>query len=179
MTMPLPRLAALTLLGLAALLPAAPVLAQAGHDHAGHAASPAAGPIMAMQAWARPTTSQAKAGGVFITLHNTGADADTLTAAAAPAVAERTELHTHVMDGGVARMRPVEGGIEIPAGQAVALQPGGLHIMLMGLKAPLKPGDRFPLTLTFAKAGTSQVEVEVLPPGKEPAQAATGTGHSH
>src|SRR3546814_16908753 len=75
-------------------------------------------------------------------------------------VAERVELHTHTMDGNVMQMRRVEA-LEIPAQGKAALQPGGIHIMLIGLKQPLREGERFPLTLTFAKAGAVTVEVAV------------------
>src|SRR3546814_9738821 len=75
-------------------------------------------------------------------------------------VAERVELHTHTMDGNVMQMRRVEF-VEIPAQGEAALQPGGIHIMLIGLKQPLREGERFPLTLTFEKAGAVTVEVAV------------------
>jgi copper(I)-binding protein len=99
-------------------------------------------------------------GGAFVTLLNT-ADAPDRLVSASSAVAERVELHTHIMDGGVMRMREVEGGIPLPPGETVNLQPGGLHIMLLGLNQGLAAGSRFPLTLTFEKAGSVQVEVPV------------------
>lgn len=74
--------------------------------------------------------------------------------------AERAEVHTHVNDNGVMRMRKVEGGVAVAPGQTVKFAPGSYHIMLLGLKQPLKAGDRFPLTLSFEKAG--QVEVQVV-----------------
>jgi len=64
------------------------------------------------------------------------------------------------MDGDVMRMREVDG-IDVPPGQRVELKPGGMHIMFMGLKAPLKAGDSFPATLTFQKAGDVKVSVKV------------------
>jgi periplasmic copper chaperone A len=73
----------------------------------------------------------------------------------------RIELHTHIMDGDVMRMREMEGGIPLPPGETVKLQPGGFHIMLLGLKQGLAAGSRFPLTLTFEKAGSVQVDVPV------------------
>ena len=76
-----------------------------------------------------------------------------------PGVA-RAELHEHAMAGMVMKMRPL-AGLAIPAGQTVALAPGGMHIMLVGLKAPLREGQSFPLTLTFAKAGPQTVTVMV------------------
>src|SRR3546814_11454455 len=68
------------------------------------------------------------------------------------------------MDGNAMRMRPVDG-VPLPAGGMAELQPGGYHVMLIGLKHALKQGEHFPLTLTFEKAGTVTIEVPVLSPG--------------
>ena len=114
--------------------------------------------------------SAGKTGAAYLSIENRGKDADRLTAAASP-VAASVELHEMKMDGSIMRMRQLPG-VDLPAGGTVALQPGGNHIMLIGLKAPLKEGDRFPLTLTFAKAGTVEVEVIVEKPGAP-------TGHRH
>ncbi|MFC7332888.1 copper chaperone PCu(A)C [Rhodocista pekingensis] len=135
-----------------------------------------AGPLSLEVVWARATASSAKAGAAYLTIVNGGAD-DRLTAAASP-VAETVELHTHIMDGSVARMRKVEGGIEIPGDAELVLEPGGLHVMLMGLKQPLKPGESFPLTLTFEKAGTVGLTAQVRAPGDEP-DAHAGHDHDH
>jgi copper(I)-binding protein len=118
------------------------------------------GPLRIESAWARATPSGAKVGGAFVTLLNTGDAPDRLVSASA-GVAERVELHTHIMDRNVMRMREVEGGIALPQGETVKLQPGGLHIMLLGLKQGLTAGSRFSLTLIFEKAGSVQVEVPV------------------
>ena len=84
----------------------------------------------------------------------------TLQGAESP-VADRVELHTHRMnDQGVMQMRPL-GSVDIPAGGSVPFQPGGDHIMLMGLHQALSPGDRFPLTLQFSDAEDVAVEVVV------------------
>jgi copper(I)-binding protein len=100
-----------------------------------------------------------RTGGAFLTIKNAGAGADRLIAAASP-VAPNVELHTTVKDGDVMRMRPV-AAIDVPAGETVRLQPGGLHVMLIGLAKPLKAGEKFPLTLTFEKAGKVEVTVDV------------------
>ena len=97
-------------------------------------------------------------------MKNSGAAADALVAAELP-VAARAELHTHIKDGDVMRMRQVSS-IDVPAGGTVNLQPGGLHIMLIDLKEPLRQGETFPLTLTFAKAGKVTVYVPVKSPGE-------------
>ena len=108
--------------------------------------------------YARATAPGQPSGGAFLRLHNRG-DADRLIAVQSD-VAGSTELHEMKMDGDVMRMRQVEA-IDLPRNQSVSLQPGGLHIMLMGLKAPLKEGDKFPLTLRFQNAGEVKVEVYV------------------
>jgi len=165
---------------LAALLAAAgPALSVPAAAQAGKPADPVmVGEIAVMQAWARPTTSQARAGGAFVTLHNHGSTDDALVSATSP-VAERVELHTHIMEGGVARMREVEGGIAVPAGEMLTLQPGGLHIMLIGLTEQLTPGKRFSLGLSFAKAGSVEVPVTVLAPADQPRTPAAMHGMSH
>lgn len=114
--------------------------------------------------------SAGKTGAAYLTIENRGREADRLTGVASPAAAS-AELHEMKMDGTIMRMRQLPG-IDLPAGGKVALQSGGYHIMLIGLKAPLKEGDKFPLTLTFAKAGTVEVEVIVEKPG-------AATGHLH
>lgn len=118
------------------------------------------------QPYAYATTSVQKNGAVFLRLNNQSAQGDTLTKAAAD-IAERVELHTHAMDGGIMMMRQVEG-YDIPARSDITLKPAGHHIMLMNLKAPLKAGERFPLTLSFTHAPERVIDVEILPPGTKP-----------
>lgn len=139
--------------------------------HHGHAAAVKAGDIAIEQPFARATP--AKVGGVFLTLKNSGGTADKLLKAASP-VATNVELHTHIKDGDAMRMRAVEN-IPVPANGQTALEPGGYHIMLIGLKQALKEGGSFPLTLTFEKAGSVTVSVPVQKAG---APAAAG-GHEH
>jgi copper(I)-binding protein len=108
--------------------------------------------------WARASAGPARNGAAFLVIENTGA-ADRLIAVSGE-VSERAELHHHMMAGDVMKMRRVEA-VEVPANGTAALQPGGLHIMLIGLKQPLQEGERFPLTLTFEAAGEVTVEVAV------------------
>lgn len=108
--------------------------------------------------WAKASAGMAANGAAFLKISNSG-QADRLVSAQTPAAA-RTELHTHSMEGGVMKMRQVEA-IDVPASGTVALEPGGLHVMLFDLKAPLKEHGRIPLTLTFEKAGSVTVEVQV------------------
>ncbi|WP_185973712.1 DUF1775 domain-containing protein [Ferrovibrio terrae] len=146
-------------------------MAQMNHGHHGQTAAVKAGDIMVEQPFARATP--AKVGGVFLTLKNGGGTADRLVKAASP-VAANVELHTHIKDGDAMRMRAVEN-IPVPANGQTALEPGGYHIMLIGLKQVLKEGESFPLTLTFEKAGNVTVSVPVQKAG---APAASG-GHDH
>src|SRR5947209_6382854 len=110
----------------------------------------ASGPISVVSAWSRPTPGGATVGVVYFEVVNSGA-ADTL-AAIACAAAERTEMHATTRAGDLIKMRPV-ASVDIPAGGRVSFQPGGLHAMLVGLKAPLQEGGRLPCTLDFQKAG--------------------------
>jgi copper(I)-binding protein len=139
----------------AALLAAAPAFAQAPAIQVDHP-------------WARATAPNAKAGGAFMTLTDSGAP-DRLVSAATP-VAGMAEVHRTVEENGVMKMLPVDG-IDLAPGQPVTLAPGGYHVMLMGLKQQLKQGDSFPLTLTFAKAAPMTVMVMVEAPG------ASGASH--
>ncbi|MDD9877832.1 MAG: copper chaperone PCu(A)C [Magnetovibrio sp.] len=144
--------------------------ADAGHKK--HAAS--AGNLELTRAWARATPPRARNGAGYLTITNHGDDADRLIGASAP-VAQRAELHTHLMEGGVMKMREIAGGIEIPAGATVALEPGGRHVMMMGLHKALKDGAMFPLTLVFAKGGQLTIPVHV----KKTAPAKHGHGQPH
>ncbi|HTE35053.1 MAG TPA: copper chaperone PCu(A)C [Reyranella sp.] len=117
--------------------------------------------------WARATPPTAPSGGGFLTVTNTGTTADRLVSAASPA-AGQVQIHEMKMDGTIMRMRELENGLEIPPGATVALAPGGLHLMMMGLKAPLKEATRVPVTLVFEKAGKIDVELQVMALGASP-----------
>ena len=121
------------------------------------AASAQTGELAVDNAWARATPGKSETGAAYVTIRSP--TADRLMAASTP-VAKKAELHTMSMSGMVMKMRPI-AGIDIPAGQAVTLQPGGMHIMLVGLAKPLQTGEAFPLTLTFEKAGSRTVNVAV------------------
>lgn len=98
--------------------------------------------------------------GAFMVIHNKGAAAVRLVKADNPA-SKVTELHTHINDNGVMKMRPVPA-IDVPAGGNAELKPGGLHVMLIDLKAPMKEGDSVPLTLTFEDGSTKKVDAPVV-----------------
>lgn len=123
--------------------------------------------------YARPTREGQTVGGGYLKLANKGA-ADRLISASSPA-AGAVEIHTMSMEGDVMKMRQVDA-IELATGQTVELKPGGYHLMLMGLKAPLKAGDKLPLTLKFEKAGEVVVTINVEEP-KPRADAAAAHKH--
>jgi periplasmic copper chaperone A len=117
--------------------------------------------------WARATPPTAPTGGAFLTVTNTGTTPDRLISVKS-AAAETVQVHEMKMEGNVMRMREISGGLEIAPGATVTLAPGGLHIMMMGLKAPLKQGDKVPVTLVFEKAGSINVELAVVALGASP-----------
>jgi copper(I)-binding protein len=158
------RLARRALLGVA-LLPLAASMARAQETSAGalRIASP----------WTRAAGAGATGVG-YMAIRNTGSAPDRLVSARSTA-ARAVELHTHIRDGDVMRMRPVTA-IDLPAGQEVRLQPSGLHLMLIGLTAALRQGERVPVTLVFERAGEVEVQLSVESAG---ARGPGGGGHRH
>ncbi|MEO1018603.1 MAG: copper chaperone PCu(A)C [Pseudomonadota bacterium] len=118
-----------------------------------------AGDLTIGQPWARETSASQANGAAYFAVKNANTAADRLNAATSD-VAERIELHTHLMEDGVMKMREV-AFIEVPAEGDAALEPGGLHIMLLGLKSPLVEGESFSLTLEFENAGAVEVSVKI------------------
>ncbi len=123
-----------------------------------------AGPIQIVEPWTR-----ASIGGMggnsatYLVIRNTGTAADRLVKVDSD-VAKAIELHTTEMQGNTMSMRPVAGGIEVPAGGQVELKPGGYHVMLIGLNRELKPNDRVTFKLQFEKAGAVDVQATVKQP---------------
>ncbi len=117
-----------------------------------------AGTLKIEHPWSRATAAGAAVGAGFMTITNSGR-ADALLAASSP-VAERVELHLGRIENRVMQMRRLER-IELPAGETVRLEPGGLHLMLIGLKQPLVEGSRVPLVLRFAGSGERKIELQV------------------
>jgi copper(I)-binding protein len=130
-----------------------------------------AGPITIDDPWARASIGTAGNTAAYMKLENGGAAPDRLLSVTSN-VAERVSLHESRDEGGVMKMGPVEGGIEVPAHGAAELKPLGMHVMLSGLNRPLKAGETFPLTLVFEKQGEVPVEVSV-----QHTQAPAAAGH--
>jgi len=125
-------------------------------------ASPSfAGDVSVEDAWARASAGKARAGAAFLTIKNAGA-ADKLVSAKAN-ISKKVELHTHLHQDGVMKMRQVES-VAVGKGMTM-LKPGGDHVMFMGLNEGLKEGSTFPLTLVFEKAGEINVDVKVMKAG--------------
>ena len=151
-------LALVTACGLAALPAAAH-----GYQH---------GALKIDHPWARPTLPGQRTGAGYLSIHNTGSTADRLLGGSTPAAAA-VEVHEMRMDGDVMRMRELKT-LELPPGKPVTLAPGGLHLMLTGLKAPLKIGDKLSVKLRFEKAGEVELVFQVENP---PAPAADAHKH--
>ena len=120
------------------------------------------GDIAVTMPWTR-AAGQNGTGAGFLAIANRGAAADRLVGASSP-IARVTEIHTHLREGDILRMRPV-AAVDLPPGGTVTLQPGGFHLMLIGLKEPLVQGQSVPLTLRFERAGEVQVMLAVQPAG--------------
>ena len=114
-------------------------------------------------AWARATPAGAKTGAAYMTLINNGSAGDRLLAATT-LVADKIQFHSVSEDNGVSRMREMHD-VAVAPGAKVTFSPGGMHVMLVGLKQPLKEGQTFPLSLTFEKAGKVDVTVSVAKVG--------------
>lgn len=112
------------------------------------------------QPYARATPAGAKTGAVYMTIDNKSGTADKLTGASSD-VADKVQIHQMAVENGIMKMRELPDGLPVPANGSVVLKPGSYHVMLIGLKKPLTVGESFPLTLTFAKAGTISVTVPV------------------
>lgn len=110
--------------------------------------------------WSRATPAGAKVAGGYFTITNKGGTADRLLSISSD-ISDRAELHEMAVKDGVMTMRPVAGGLEIPADGKVALAPGGYHLMFVGLKRQPRQGEKFSATLTFEKAGAVSVDFAV------------------
>ncbi len=118
--------------------------------------------VSVAEPWVRATVPAQKATGAFMQLKS---DADARLLSVASPVAGVVEIHEMVMDKDVMKMSPVPG-LDLPAGQAVELKPGGYHVMLMDLKAQVKEGDQVPLTLVIQNKDGSRQTLEVTAPAR-------------
>jgi copper(I)-binding protein/uncharacterized protein YcnI len=150
------------------------LVAAAPNSHAHHS-----DPILVERPWARATPPGAQTAAAYLTIVNHGTDADVLVGASSPQ-AERVEFHLTTNDSGIMKMRPATDGVAVPAGGTVELRPdGGYHVMLSGLKAPLRSGTMLPVTLRFAKAGSIEVVFAVEPIGARGPSAGAAPEHAH
>lgn len=133
-----------------------------------------AGSIQVRGGFARASVTTS--GAAYLVIENGGEVADRLLSAASP-VAARVELHATSEVDGVMRMQSLPEGIAVPAHGSVTLEPGGMHVMLMGLEAPLVEGEALPLALSFEHAGEVALSVPILGPGAGAGEDADG--HSH
>lgn len=116
--------------------------------------------LLIESAWARPNPAVVPNSAAYLKIANTGTVADRLLEVSSD-VAARVELHETRMESGMMTMRPMTGGIAIAPGATLVLAPHGLHVMLIGLRAPLEAGQAFPLALRFEQAGEVTVTVTV------------------
>ena len=117
--------------------------------------------VVVEDAWARASIGTSRPGAAYLTIRNAGGETVALTGLATPAAASAEVHRTTIDERGVSSMIPTDE-IVVGPGESVALEPGGLHAMLMGLKAPLSEGGSLTLTLTFSDGGEVTVAVPVL-----------------
>lgn len=134
-------------------------LSAAAHDGHAHGSTS----VDVKDAWVRATVAQQKATGAFMQLT---AKADSKLVAVQSPVASVVEIHEMAMDNNVMKMRALPAGLELPAGKAVELKPGGYHVMLMDLKGQVKAGDTVPLTLVFEGKDGKRETVELQAPAR-------------
>lgn len=150
------------------------VVIKAQHSHGITPSSVKVGSLTIEAAWTRATPAGAKVAGGYMTITNSGTAPDRLVGGTFP-LAGRFEVHEMAVANGVMTMRELAKGLEIGPGQKVELKPGGLHVMFMDLKSPLRDGQPVKGTLVFEKAGTVEIEYRVAPIG---ARAPAGA-HAH
>ena len=143
-------------------LVSAALLAVLASGHA-HAQASAARAVHVENAWARATPTRATTAAAYMTVINTGRSADRLLSADTP-VAQTVQFHKESEENGISRMRALSS-VEIDPGAKVVFKPSDMHMMMTGLKAPLKEGGTFPLTLQFEKAGKVEITVPVAKVG--------------
>lgn len=149
-------------------LSVAPMLATAGN-----AAGYKVGPVQITQPWARATPKGASSGAAYMTVTNTGTAPARLDCVSSDAAA-KCQIHEMSMDGGVMKMRPVEGGISLKPGETITLKPGSFHVMLVDLKAPLQTGKSVEATLKVDTGDTVKVAFPIAAIGAAAPGASPG-----
>jgi len=139
-------------------------LASAWHEAIAH--SYKQGDISIGHIWARATPAGATTAAIYVPLLNTGMEEDKLVGATTD-LADKIEIHGETKENGITKMTML-AAIDLEPNQPVTLEPGGMHLMVVGLKQPLKEGDMFPLTLKFEKAGEIKVEAKIAAIGATP-----------
>ena len=128
--------------------------------------------------WTRVTPAGARVAGGYMVITNNGTEPDRLIGGTSP-IAPRVEVHSMEMVDGVARMAEVEGGLEIPPGESVALEPGSYHVMFMNLATPVTAEEPVTGMLVFENAGEVAITYAVAPMGSPRAPGGHGHGHGH
>jgi copper(I)-binding protein len=136
------------------------------------------GALKISQPWARATPKGAGIGGGYMTVTNTGAEPDRLVGGDS-AISKTFEVHEMSMDNGVMKMRMLPHGLEIKPGQTVVFKPGSYHVMFIGLKHQLMPGQHFKTTLQFEHAGKVDVDFAVEGLGAMKADDAGAATHDN
>jgi periplasmic copper chaperone A len=136
------------------------------------------GSIHISRPWSRATPKGASSGAGYMTITNKGSAPDKVSCVSADASAQ-CQIHSMTMEGGIMKMRPVEGGVEIKPGESVTLKPGGYHMMFLALKHPLEQGQTVKATLKFDHAGAVDVEYPVLAIGAPAPSASAGGTMMH
>ena len=113
-------------------------------------------------AWARETVAGQTSTAAYLTVTNKGAADDRLVSVSVPEPA-KASVHATENSGGISHMREISSGLAVPAGSTIELRPGGTHVMITGLQAPLHRGDTLNLRLRFEKTGEKPIDVRVAP----------------
>jgi periplasmic copper chaperone A len=143
---------------------------------AASAAEYKAGSLEISDPWSRATPKGSSVAAGYMTIKNSGSTPDRLISGSSD-VAPKFEVHEMKMEDGIAKMRPVKGGLEIKPGETVELKPGSFHVMFVGLKKPLSAGDQFKATLVFEKAGNVNIDYDVRAMGSQPGGGMPGMKH--
>ena len=134
------------------LIPAALLLASCGQSGSPN--------IQIANAWARETVAGQTSTAAYLTIANNGAADDRLVAVSLPQPA-KASVHATENSGGISRMREMSSGVAVPAGSTIELKPGGTHVMITGMQAPLRRGETLKLRLRFERSGEKPIDVPV------------------